>query len=866
MFSFLNASRVMRGQKISLQTSLIVLLFASGPLAAQVKRYPVDLKWTLISDTLPTIPARVPGNNMMALETAGLIPDPMVGDNESRLQWIANRDWTFRSEPFEIPDSIFYSGSVRMFRFPSISPGAEVFLNGRSFCSCESAFEPCWEFDPQNMFQARDNVLEIRFKSPTRHADSLIGRQPHPLPGDASRAVVRRPQYQFGWDWAPRLLAVGLGAVPEMVVFESAILESASVQTRSLATDRADLVLRARVFSLSGKSKLRISLCDSAGHVLVKKEFKTKNEVNLKIPFSISHPRLWTTHDCGVPFVYNGMVKVEEISKDHVWLLDSLHVTFGIRTAELVREKDRPGETFFFKLNGERVFARGANYVPQDIFPERVSPARYRELLLMARDANVNMLRVWGGGLYERDLFYHLCDSLGIMVWQDFMFACAMYPGDRDFAQKIKSEADYQTCRLAAHPSVVAWCGNNEVSEGWHRWGWQAGLSAKEKKAVWKSYRLIFQKVLHTAVKQNTRQAYIESSPALGRGDPKYTTRGSVHNWWVWHDAAPFENYLEQVPRFMAEYGFQSFPAKATLDSVLNPDDLNIYSDPMQAHQKHSRGFDLMGQYQDRWNLRPKNFEAGMWLSQIVQAEGIGMGIRAHRTGQPYCSGSLIWQFNDCWPAVSWSMVDYYHRPKALYYRAKRDFAPHIIMHREQNDSLFFHFISDTSWPAQFRGMASVTTYHAYGEMLHEWILPLDTPPTATNTIFLSGPKSDFFPARKPDQCYSVIELAVGAGETYLQKYVIFHGHPGLFDLSPSLLKMTQVGNGDSWIILLESTSPARFVELKANVPGRWSDNFVDVVPGHPVYLLFTPDTYTANPQFTWISLYEVIQGGKIPE
>lgn len=850
----------MRSVRFFLQTSFIRLLFFAGPLQAQVQRFPLQLQWTLLSDTLAPVPAVVPGNNFMALQAAGIIPNPFIGDNESRVQWVAERDWVFRSAPFSLPDSLFARGNARMLRFPVISPGATVLLNGRELCTCHSAFAPCEAFDAFNLMNRTDNVLEVRFRSPERHADSLVRRLSQPLPGDAPRAVVRSPQYQSGWDWAPRLRSVGIGAAPEWIEVNDGMLQSASVQTMSLQKIQAKMELRARVWALSAKAKMRLTLLDEEGYVTVQKEFRGKDR-DLTVPFTIGYPRLWTTHDRGEAHIYSATLRVEEHMPGGRWhLSDSIRLTFGIRTAELVREKDRIGETFYFRLNGEKIFARGANYVPQDIFPERVRPDQYRHLLLMARDANINMLRVWGGGLYERDLFYHLCDSLGIMVWQDFMFACAMYPSDSEFARRVGEEADFQTRRLSAHPSVVAWCGNNEVSEGWHRWGWQDGLSGREKRAVWKSYRNIFQKTLPRAVKRNTRLAYIETSPQLGRGDKNYTSRGSAHNWWVWHDAAPFENYLEQVPRFMAEFGFQSFPAKATLDSVLAPADYNIYSDAMQAHQKHGRGFELMGLYQDRWNLRPKNFEAGMWLSQIVQAEGIGMGIRAHRTGQPRCSGSLIWQFNDCWPAVSWSMADYYHRPKALYYEVKRSFAPFKIMHRQAGDSLFFYLLNDSPWPEGRSGVFSIMTYDNQGERFREITLPVDNTDMNIQPI-ASGLMRDFFPKRNPEQCYAVVEAAIGAGEAQRDKDVIFFGHPGLFDLSPSLLKLTAEGNGNEWQIRLETTMPSRFVELKADVPGRWSDNFVDVVPGHPLTVTFTPDANLVNPTFSWNSLYEVMKG-----
>jgi len=291
----------------------------------------------------------------------------------------------------------------------------------------------------------------------------------------------------------------------------------------------------------------------------------------------------------------------------------------------------------------------------------------------------MNMLRVWGGGIYENDLFYELADEKGLLIWQDFMFACAMYPSDSLFLENIREEAIDNVKRLRNHSSIILWCGNNEIAEAWQNWGWQNSFSRNEKKDIEKGYKNIFSTILPEVIYQHTNLPYWESSPKLGRGNNKHYLEGDVHYWGVWHDSQPFSTFEKNVPRFMSEFGFQSFPELSTINKFSTKKDWNLNSDVMLSHQKHPRGNTLIQEYMNREYNQPQDFKKFIYASQILQAEGMRIGLEAHRRSQPYCMGTLYWQLNDCWPVASWSSIDYFGNWKALHYVVKDVFSPIAI-------------------------------------------------------------------------------------------------------------------------------------------------------------------------------------------
>ncbi|MBL7764659.1 MAG: hypothetical protein JNJ58_01075 [Chitinophagaceae bacterium] len=341
---------------------------------------------------------------------------------------------------------------------------------------------------------------------------------------------------------------------------------------------------------------------------------------------------------------------------------------------ELIQQKDSIGQSFYFKVNGVPTFMKGANWVPADVFLPRITHDKYRMLLTAAKEAGFNMLRVWGGGIYEDDYFYDLCDSLGIYIWQDFMFAGAMYPGDDVSLENIKQEAIDNLLRLRTHPCIVLWCGNNEIDEAWHNWGWQKqfSVSSADSTLLWQEYQSIFHELLPSLVKQyDPGRPYVTTSPQIGWGRKESMHSGDSHYWGMWWGMQPLGIMKEKVPRFMSEYGMQALPDMKTMQEFALPEDMDTSSVVMKAHQKHPTGYKTLSAYLEMEQIPANSFESYIRATQILQARAMETAINAQLHSNGRCMGSLLWQFNDCWPVSSWSIIDYYGRKKLGYEKVK---------------------------------------------------------------------------------------------------------------------------------------------------------------------------------------------------
>lgn len=589
------------------------------------------------------------------------IPDPFHADNAARLGWIDSAQWKYR-KLFRLDEKLKSHKNIDLV-FDGIDTYADIYLNGKFILRSKNMFHP-WRAEVKKLLKD-DNLIEINFYPAAVMADSLYSNYPlKNLPGN-STVMARKAQYHFGWDFAPRLVTCGLTDNVSLQGYTDFTIPYLSVFTDSVADNTA--YMRAAVtFNADADMPIVISGSLLSGERLIYEEVQCeKGENTVFIPFTIKNPELWWCNGEGSQPLYSFHFDCTGANGQSI----VRRVKTGIRTIRLVQQPDSAGTGFYFSLNHKPVFMKGANYVPQDVFLNRVTPDRYRTLLTEVKNCGMNMLRVWGGGVYEKEIFYELCDSLGILIWQDFMFACGMYPVDEAFISSVKAEARHQVLRLNGHPSLALWCGNNEVSEGWHRWGWQNDYSPAEREQLWNGYRAVFQNALPETVSRFATLDYHESSPALGRGDSLHTRTGDAHNWFVWHDEEPFSNYQKHVPRFMSEFGFQSLPAPETIESFGGAGELDNPS--LRFHQRHHRGFAIINKYMlRRFGKIPVTLTEYIALSQQLQAEGMAAGIKAHLNAKPYCMGSLLWQLNDCWPGISWSMIDYYGRKKAVYFKA----------------------------------------------------------------------------------------------------------------------------------------------------------------------------------------------------
>ena len=347
------------------------------------------------------------------------------------------------------------------------------------------------------------------------------------------------------------------------------------------------------------------------------------------------------------------------------------------RKIELVQQPDSLGKSFYFKIDDKAVYMKGANYIPSDAFLSRVTKKDYEKIVLSAKDANMNMLRVWGGGIYEDDYFYDLCDKYGINVWQDFMFAGTMVPGDKAFFDNVKEEVQYQVKRLRHHPSIVLWCGNNESDEAFKNWGWQKSMnmSKQDSTRLWKDYVRLFQDSIPKWVKEvDDKRPYISSSPLFGWGRKQSMTEGDSHYWGTWWGLEDIEVVKNKTGRFVSEYGMQAMPNYSSIEKFTLPEDRHLFSDVLKAHQKAGNGFTKLNSYLNRYfidSTKVKNMKVAdyTYLTQCLQYYSLKNIIGIHRSKAPYNMGTLVWQLNDCWPVASWSVTDYYNRqPKAAWY------------------------------------------------------------------------------------------------------------------------------------------------------------------------------------------------------
>lgn len=631
--------------------------------------------------------ATIPGTIHTDLFQNQLIPDPFFGANEKQLQWIENENWEYETH-FTLSESELKNQNIDL-EFEGLDTYATVFLNGKVVLEADNMFRK-WTISAKAHLKIGTNHLKVVFHSAVQKGKEEVTKLSYTLP-EKERVFVRKAQYQFGWDWGPRFVTAGIWKKVQLKFWNSAKIESVKYNQKVLNESIADLDFIFTIFAQKSE-KYQIKL----GQKSFPFELKKGQNV-VKVPISIPNPILWWSNGLGVPHQYVFRFSLEQSQQK----IEEKELKIGLRTIELIQEKDQVGSSFYFKLNGKSVFMKGANVVPPDSFLPRVSDSTYFSLVENAKKANINMLRVWGGGVYFDDAFYEACDANGILVWQDFMFACSMYPGDEKFVENVKQEVIDNVNRLQNHPSIAIWCGNNENDEGWHNWGWQKqfNYSKSDSTQIWNDYKKVFHEMIPQTLDSllpKEKNIYWSSSPSIGWGRKESLLQGDSHYWGVWWGKEPFEIYEKKVGRFMSEYGFQGMPNLETLKKVIPKQDLNFTSEAFKNHQKHPTGHKTINEYMERDYVVPKDFENYLYVSQLLQARGMKTAIEAHRRAKPYCMGTLYWQLNDCWPVTSWSSLDYYGNWKAFHYQAKRSFENLLLSVADENNKYEVYLVNDT--------------------------------------------------------------------------------------------------------------------------------------------------------------------------
>ncbi|MCX7002113.1 MAG: hypothetical protein NTV22_02425 [bacterium] len=619
-----------------------------------------------------TYAARVPGCVHEDLLRAGAITDPYYRDHEVQQQWIGEADWEY-SRTFDVPAPLLACARV-LLECAGLDTFATITINGQPVASTDNMFRT-WRFDVKKNLRAGRNTIAVRFASVLPYMRQR--EQQRAMKGvhnvahePAGRCYVRKMQCNFGWDWGPVLVTCGIFRDLRVVAYDVARIADVLVQQEH-AHGAVTLAVRATLATVGRAAGLQARVCVQQGRRLVAESSVPVVRGVAHARLQIADPALWWPRGLGAQPLYTVTVTLHDAPGA---ALDAWSRKIGVRTLRLRRATDQWGESFGFEANGVPFFAKGANWIPADAMYTRVTREHYRMLLRGAVDANMNMLRVWGGGYYEADAFYELCDELGLCVWQDCMFACSNYPyDDCAFVDNVRAELADNVRRLRHHACLALWCGNNELEFDWF------GLSKDE----WAHYRRFFDKQGPRVIAaQDPQRDYWPGSPhtpGAHRDQPDHPTHGDAHLWTVWHGRQPFEWYRTTTHRFVSEFGFQSFPEPATVAAFTAPGDRAVNSRIMDLHQRSPIGNVAIMHYMLDWFAMPLGFENTVWLSQIQQGLAIKYAVEHWRRLMPRCMGALYWQHNDCWPAASWASLDFHGRWKALHYLARKFFAPVLV-------------------------------------------------------------------------------------------------------------------------------------------------------------------------------------------
>ena len=771
------------------------------------------------ANTPDWMPATVPGGVHTDLMALGKIPDPFVADNEARVQWVAEADWEYRR-------SISVSGDLlkeeRVYLvFDGLDTLAKVILNGVELGHSDNMFRQ-YRWEVKKLLKKEANELVIYFSSPVQYVRER--QNVNPLPG-VTQAIdggphLRKAPCQWGWDWGPQLPPIGIWKDLRLEGYSQARFEDVYLR-QSHQSKTATISAELKVDQW-GQEQLTVQLqvISPNGKVLRAEASVQSGKVNV----AVKNPQLWWPNGYGEQPLYQVSVMVCTGEK----ILDEKNFQMGLRTLELRRQPDEWGESFTFVVNGVPIFAKGSNWIPADSFPTRISDEHLDGLLRSAVASHQNMLRVWGGGFYEEDRFYDLCDRYGILVWQDMIFSCSVYAfDDPEFQENLRVEIAENVARLRHHASLALWCGNNEMEMGWEYWGWM------QKAQVFRdAYDRFFHKILPAWVKElDPDHTYWPSSPSSETPfiDSNGQKQGDAHYWDVWHGRKPFTAYRDQYPRFMSEFGFQSLPPLETVRTYAEEKDWNMTSYIMEWHQRSGSGNGLMiGQMTDTFKM-PKDFPSLVYLSMVLQAEGIRYGVEHWRRNKDRVSGTLIWQLNDCWPVASWASLDYFGRWKALHYAAKRFYAPVLLSIEDKIDQMNVYVTSDLTEP--WGGSLSWSLVTIDGRVLKSGLQAVALAPL--DSVKVCSEKFDLTPEQRREVVF-LAELE-HHGKRVALNVATTGPNKHLNLVEPGIKAEVRKVKGEMEI-KMTAHSLARFVELK--IAGKdvvFSDNYFDLPAGATV-------------------------------
>ena len=753
------------------------------------------------------VPAKVPGSVYHDLLAAGQIEDPFWRDNETEALKLMEHSFRY-ARSFGVSPELLAADAVRL-RCEGLDTLATVEINGQPAGRADNMHRT-WEFDVKALLRPGENAIAVTFASPTRflrqaNAETFLDGSTDAMAGFPH---LRKAHCMFGWDWGPRLPDAGIWRGISLIGVETARIRQVRVRQRH-GEGRVVCAIETDIERLSDGTLLT--------------GFGPRCEI------TVEHPELWWPNGYGAQPLYGISVELKAGGR----LLDAWKKRIGLRTLTLHREKDQWGECFCHRVNGVDIFAMGADYIPEDNLLPRVTPERTRRLLSDAAAAHMNTIRVWGGGYYPDDFFFDICDELGLLVWQDFMFACAEYLLTDAFDASIRAEFTDNVRRLRHHASLALWCGNNEMESftGDGRW-----FHRKRSQA---DYLKIFEYILPQVLKEEDPDTfYWPSSPSSGGSldKPNDPTRGDNHYWDVWHGMKPFTDYRNHHFRYVSEFGFQSFPAMATIEGFTLPEDRNVFSYVMEKHQRNAAANGKIAEYLSQTYRFPKDFDAFVYASQLLQAQAMQYGVEHWRRHRGRCMGALVWQLNDCWPVVSWASIDYHGRWKALHYYEKRFFAPVLISCHEEGVLSQRASVNDEPKPIRksarlnvsnetmndFIGTARWSLRRPDASVIREGSFEVKVP--ALSALWL---EEQDFSGEDTYGCYYAYALLDASGQCVSSGTVLFCPPKHFRFADP---KLTARLEGDE--IIVTARAYAKSVEILAGPDTLLSDNFFDMNAG----------------------------------
>lgn len=821
-------------------------LMAIAGASAQSQTYVLDKGWEFSqAGSNEWMSARVPGTVHQDLLDHGRLPDPFYGMNEQKVQWVEKEDWLYRTVFTVTADQL--KSDAAWLTFEGLDTYADVYLNGSLLLKADNMFVG-HKLAVKDVLREGENRLMIRFRSPVEETAPQWDTDGFNYPADNDHSekrmsvYTRKAPYSYGWDWGIRLATSGIWRPVKLTFCNGAAIDDFFVRQQEVTEQVAKVDNQLEINNVTSTSKeAQVKVVYAYGEqadTLTRTVVLQPGKNSLSMPAWIEKPHLWMPNGWGDPALYTFTATVSVDGKE----VASREEAIGLRSIRVVMEDDKDGKSFYFEVNGKPMFVKGSNYIPGDALLPNMTGERYARLFEDIRAANMNMVRVWGGGIYEDDRFYEEADRNGILVWQDFIFACTTYPHDPTFLKRVSEEAVYNMRRLRNHASLAMWCGNNEIYEGMRYWGWKDKYSPVVWKEMTEGYDVLFRQLLPELVAANDPgRFYMHGSPYEANwGRPESWKIADSHNWGTWYGQKPFESLDTEIPRFMSEYGFQAFPEMKTIRMFASPEDYELESPVMNAHQKASIGNFLIKKTMALYYKVPEKFEDLIYAGLILQGQGMRHGIEAHRRHRPYCMGSLPWQLNDSWPVVSWSSIDYYGNWKAMHYQIRRAFAPVLVDAIKEGNNLSYYIMSDRLTDEELTLNLELMDFNGkvYRKQKVDGLLPANT-----SKLFYQEPVEQALAGRDSATTFMHMVVKSKKGEV-LSDEIYYFAHPK-DQLLPKTPLQWQVKQKKGYCeVTVKADKLARDIFIEVPVQGvRFSDNFFDLLPGQKKKVIITsPD------------------------